>query len=65
VVEPCGTVVCGDHNQAHPTWKLEQRKELEGVIMDYFHRWNESGKRFVQAKSSEEILARIRRAVRN
>jgi len=44
---------------------LEQRKELEGVIMDYFHRWNESGKRFVQAKSSEEILARIRRAVRN
>jgi hypothetical protein len=33
--------------------------------MDYLHHWNESGKRFVRAKSSEEILARVRRAVRD
>ena len=33
--------------------------------MDYVHHWNESGKRFVWAKSSEEILTRVRKANRN
>jgi transposase len=40
-------------------------KELERAIMDYIHHWNESGKRFVWAKSSEEILVRVRKAGRN
>ena len=40
-------------------------KELERAIMDYVHHWNESGKRFVWAKSSEEILTRVRKADRN
>jgi len=30
--------------------------------MDYIHHWNESGKRFVWAKTSEEILAVARKA---
>ena len=40
-------------------------KELERAIMDYIHHWNESGKRFVWAKSSEQILRRVRKANRN
>jgi len=40
-------------------------KELERAIMDYVHHWNESGKRFVWAKSSEQILARLRKAGRD
>jgi len=40
-------------------------KQLERAIMDYIHHWNESGKRFVWAKSSEEILGRVRKAGRN
>ncbi len=39
-------------------------KELERAIMDYIHHWNESGKRFVWTKSSEQIR-RVRKAVRN
>jgi transposase len=37
-------------------------KELERAIMDYIHHWNESGRRFVWAKSAEEILERVRKA---
>jgi transposase len=40
-------------------------KELERAIMDYIHHWNESGKRFVWAKSSEQILSRVRKAAQN
>jgi transposase len=40
-------------------------KELERAIMDYIHHWNESGKRFVWAKSSEQILRRVRKAAQN
>jgi transposase len=37
-------------------------KELERAIMDYIHHWNESGRRFVWAKSADEILERVRKA---
>ena len=37
-------------------------RELERAIMDYVHHWNESGKRFVWAKTSDQILSRIRKA---
>lgn len=37
-------------------------KELERAIMDYIHHWNESGKRFVWAKTSDEILTATRKA---
>lgn len=37
-------------------------KELERAIMDYIHHWNESGRRFVWTKNSEEILRRTRKA---
>src|SRR5258706_2641344 len=37
-------------------------KDLEGATMDYIHHWNESGKRFVWAKTSEQILAATRKA---
>jgi transposase len=37
-------------------------KELERAIMEYIHHWNESGKRFVWAKSSEQILRKVRKA---
>ena len=37
-------------------------KDLERAIMDYIHHWNESGKRFVWAKTSEEIIAATRKA---
>jgi transposase len=40
-------------------------RELEQAIMEYIHHWNESGKRFVWAKSSEEILVRVRKAAVN
>ncbi len=34
-------------------------KELERAILDYIHQRKECGKRFVWAKSSEEILGRV------
>jgi len=37
-------------------------KELQRAIMDYIHHCNESGKRFVWAKSADEILERVRKA---
>jgi transposase len=37
-------------------------KELERAIMDYIHHWNESGKRFVWAKSADQILRSARKA---
>jgi len=37
-------------------------KDLERSIMQYIHQWNESGKRFVWTKSSEQILRRVRKA---
>ena len=37
-------------------------KELERAIMAYVHHWNESGRRFVWAKSAEEILTSMRKA---
>ena len=37
-------------------------KDLERSIMQYIHNWNESGKRFVWTKSSEQILRRVRKA---
>lgn len=40
-------------------------KELERAMMDYIHYWNESGKRFMWAKSSEQILRRVRKAAQN
>jgi len=40
-------------------------KELERAIMDYIHHWNDSGKRFVWAKNSDEILRRVRKANEN
>ena len=40
-------------------------KELERAIMDYIHRWNESGKHFVWTKSSKEILRSVRKATRD
>jgi transposase len=40
-------------------------KELERAIMDYIHHWNDSGKRFVWAKSSQQILRRVWKATRN
>jgi transposase len=40
-------------------------KELERAIMDYIHHWNESGRCFVWAKSSEEILRSVRKAGQN
>jgi transposase len=43
----------------------ESVKELERAIMAYVHHWNESGRRFVWAKNSEEILTKVRKAVRN
>ncbi|MGA2480275.1 MAG: transposase [Spirochaetia bacterium] len=45
------------------SWNSE--KEFERAIMGYVHHWNESGKRFVWTKSSEQILARVRKAGRN
>jgi len=38
-------------------------RELERAIMDYIHHWNDSGRRFVWAKTSEEILRSVRKAV--
>jgi hypothetical protein len=35
-------------------------KELERAIMDYIHHWNESGKRFVWAKSADMIIRSVR-----
>jgi transposase len=43
----------------------ESVKDLERAIMDYIHHWNESGKRFVWAKTSEQILRRVRKAVQD
>jgi transposase len=40
-------------------------KELERAILHYIHHWNESGKGFIWAKSSEQILRRVRKAGRN
>lgn len=40
-------------------------RELEHAIMHYVHNWNESGKLFVWAKGSQEILAKVRKATRN
>lgn len=40
-------------------------KELEHAIMSYVHTWNESGKRFVWTKSSQEIITKVRKATRN
>jgi hypothetical protein len=37
-------------------------KELQRAIMDYIHYWNESGKRFVWAKSVEQILRSVQNA---
>ena len=37
-------------------------REHERAIMEYIHHWNESGKRFVWAKSSEQILQKVRKA---
>ena len=44
----------------HRSWNSV--KELERAIMEYIHHWNESGKRFVWAKSSEQILRKVRKA---
>lgn len=40
-------------------------RELERAIMHYVHHWNESGRRFVWAKTSEQILHRVRKAVKD
>jgi len=40
-------------------------RELERAIMHYVHHWNESGRRFVWAKTSEQILHRVRKAVQD
>jgi transposase len=37
-------------------------KDLERAIMDYIHHWNESGRRFVWAKTSHQILSGVRKA---
>jgi transposase len=37
-------------------------KNLERAIMDYIHHWNDSGRRFVWAKTSDQILSRVRQA---
>ena len=38
-------------------------RDLEPAIMNYIHHGNESGRRFVWAKTSEQILRRVRKAV--
>ena len=40
-------------------------RDLERAIMSYIHHWNESGRRFVWAKTSEQILRRVRKAVQD
>jgi len=40
-------------------------KELERAIMKYIHHWNESGRRFVWAKTAEQILRRTRKAAQD
>jgi len=44
------------------SWSWTSVKELEHVIMDYIHHSNAFGKRFVWAKSSNEILAKVHKA---
>lgn len=39
--------------------------ELERAIMEYVHRWNESGKKFTWTKSPGQILQRVKRAARD
>jgi transposase len=38
-------------------------RDLERAIMDYIHHWNESGRRFVWAKTADQILSRVQKAV--
>jgi len=40
-------------------------KELERAIMNYIHHWNESGRRFVWAKTADQILRRTRKAAQD
>ncbi len=40
-------------------------RELERAIMDYIHHWNESGRRFVWAKTSDQILRRVQKAIQD
>jgi transposase len=38
-------------------------RDLERAIMDYIHHWDESGRRFVWAKTADQILSRVQKAV--
>ena len=40
-------------------------KELERAIMNYIHHWNESGRRFMWAKTADQILRRTRKATQD
>lgn len=43
----------------------ESLKELKAAILDYIHRWNDSGRTFIWTKSAGAVLASVQKAAEN